>query len=518
MLIQNFESMKTSILAGLVGLFIGLASCSTLPAQSPIQYHHATNSDDFIKRLYQSNIHQPEIYARAVSVLESQRTMPSCHRVAMSNLMDTCQILERGETSETKLTEIREIFATRLAMCELSGVQGVSLSECLPFVQSQDGCDRRTSFMRYFRQEKDTGEACFPDITQNQLRSCLKVLNARPQLWTSYSNNLQNVLTVCQASRNAIEMEDIVSIHKSSTETTKDLTKVLEESLRQAGGFVSEMEAFQNKLATELNNQLENSQSLFGTLTAKVQTGLLDLLGNIKTGSDMATVKLLDITSSLEQVETQINFTDQQLSSLLSTLRSQTSSLAQTHDASLSLLHSRTQEVDVALQDVITSNMAALEKSLHLHLQHLHNFTMVVQESNKAMELQISGNNKRLEVQAEKIKELGAGVNNLANWVVMMSALWQMIRTWSPMAAHLLLVLAAWFLAFKYLVPRFLMGVAPNILSIISFDGILDLKDMVLIWSILLLILAVTLGGILYLVSFFRMKGRQVEGKIQEKA
>jgi hypothetical protein len=182
---------------------LGVASAKASPAQMGFDL------DDLTSRLLQSRIHEPEIYVRAISVLESQKTMPSCHRVAMSSLMDSCQTLERGRDSEIELSEVREVFATRLAMCELASAQTAPPAECSPFSQGHNGC-RKKSVMRYFREQPETkGDVCFPEVTQTQLRSCLRTLNAQPQLWTSYSNNLQNVFTVCQASRNAVEIGKI---------------------------------------------------------------------------------------------------------------------------------------------------------------------------------------------------------------------------------------------------------------------------------------------------------------------
>jgi hypothetical protein len=194
-------------LLALFGLpLLGLGEAGWAARPSPVELKHSTGIEDLTSRLLQSRIYEPALYDRAVTVLKSQRTLPSCHRLAMSNLMDSCQSLERAHDSEIELSEVREIFATRLAMCELSSVQTSAPAECVPFVQSQNGC-RKRSLMGYFREDqKETGELCYPEVTQSQLRSCLKVLNARPQLWTSYSNNLQNVLTVCQASRNAVEL------------------------------------------------------------------------------------------------------------------------------------------------------------------------------------------------------------------------------------------------------------------------------------------------------------------------
>jgi hypothetical protein len=113
----------------------------------------------------------------------------------------------------------------------------------------------------------------------------------------------------------------------------------------------------------------------------------------------------------------------------------------------------RTQEVDQSLQFLVQSNMHTLSKFLDFHMAHLQNFTAAVQQGSETLGLQLDGNTKKLQSQAEKIEKMGAGGSHLVNWVVLASALWQIVRTWSTVAADHLLVLFVWVIAGWWLFP-----------------------------------------------------------------
>jgi len=158
--------------------------------------------------LLNGQIHQPEVYSRAVTILETLETAPSCHRVATLTLINSCQSLERSASTEVALYETREEYATKLAMCELSGAKASISSICANFIPSSKTCrkNRSNGFFRRSQQTEDVpGEVCYPEVSRHQVRQCISALHSKPQWWTSYSNALQNVVVVCQASRSAIE-------------------------------------------------------------------------------------------------------------------------------------------------------------------------------------------------------------------------------------------------------------------------------------------------------------------------
>jgi hypothetical protein len=168
--------------------------------------------DSLTKRLLQDPIHQPEVYNRAVQILESIESAPSCYRLATVSLIDTCQELESSVTAEVSLASIRETYAVRLAMCELASAGSNTPSQCEHFVPTAAACNSKSpppkrlwTLRSQSSDLKSLGTTCYPDASPSHTRRCLSALNGTPQWWTSYSNALQNVLIVCQAGRNAIE-------------------------------------------------------------------------------------------------------------------------------------------------------------------------------------------------------------------------------------------------------------------------------------------------------------------------
>jgi hypothetical protein len=170
----------------------------------------SANIDELVRRLVKNSVLDKEIYSKAVVVLENLHSAPDCHRMATFSLVDSCQALEPSESSDIMLADVREEYATRLAMCELSGAKAQTPPQCNDFVPSPDHCAMSgQGFLARFRGQKpvaaDASSLCYAETTQSQLKSCLYALHSKPQWWTSYSNAFNGVLIVCQASRASME-------------------------------------------------------------------------------------------------------------------------------------------------------------------------------------------------------------------------------------------------------------------------------------------------------------------------
>jgi hypothetical protein len=195
----------SSILCAASGSHVSLAE-SPRPTDLEIENPHLTAS------LLNGQIHQPAVYLKAVSILETMESAPSCHRVATLTLINSCQSLEKSASSEVELYEVREEYAARLAMCELTGAKAPISPHCAEFIPRACSTNGLSGFFRRQKQTQDTnGKICYPEVARKQVKQCISALNSRPQWWTSYSNALQNVVVVCQASRNAIEQGRLYS-------------------------------------------------------------------------------------------------------------------------------------------------------------------------------------------------------------------------------------------------------------------------------------------------------------------
>jgi hypothetical protein len=155
--------------------------------------------------------YHPEVYEEARLILEHLRSAPSCTRLATQSLIESCRTLEVADIEDPALKEEKEKYSARLAMCELVGAEVTLPLECEAFVMSDRHCKKKASggFINKLRGIKpptqQAYDSCFAEPTILQQQLCLRAIAEKPQWWISYSNARQNALTICQASRIAIE-------------------------------------------------------------------------------------------------------------------------------------------------------------------------------------------------------------------------------------------------------------------------------------------------------------------------
>jgi len=145
--------------------------------------------DELSFHLINSAFKQADFVPKAVAVLESLKSSPSCARLVFQGLMAECQSLERSTDLETALEEAKSQFAIRLAICEIAAADVATPAECEHFVPTN----------------REQRKGRYNAVDRHQSRRCLRALHSRQQWWTSYSNNLQNVVVVCEASRSMVE-------------------------------------------------------------------------------------------------------------------------------------------------------------------------------------------------------------------------------------------------------------------------------------------------------------------------
>lgn len=123
------------------------------------------------------------IYTQALDILSSTQTLPSCHRLSTATLLDSCQSIDGSKPDASgDIDNIRSIYAAQLAMCEISGAGSSTPPPCKALAPKIDSKARRHP-------------------SKDQISQCLQALESRPQWWTSYSNNKQNAIVICQAAR-----------------------------------------------------------------------------------------------------------------------------------------------------------------------------------------------------------------------------------------------------------------------------------------------------------------------------
>ncbi|KAJ5596350.1 hypothetical protein N7450_002808 [Penicillium hetheringtonii] len=225
-----------------------------------------------------------EIFNEAVIILDAMKSSPSCNRVAATRLVESCQSFGGKHTDDAQADEhealdsIRSMYAARLAICELDGAGASVPAPCLPITVSPPATPKfRFSFVKK-SQVLDSGSDLLP---KEVIGNCLKALESRPQWWTSYSNNRQNAMVICQATRFEMEREELLDLHRAIVETSSKLHQGLQEALynsaletSQHHTFLEEVRQLQMRLVEEIEGSASVTQSALHKLLRQVQAGL----------------------------------------------------------------------------------------------------------------------------------------------------------------------------------------------------------------------------------------------------
>ncbi|KAL8809138.1 MAG: hypothetical protein Q9200_003685 [Gallowayella weberi] len=241
-----------------------------------LQQLDANPDADLTTLLRSSPDSQDRLYASALQVLESLKASPSCNRLAASALIRSCQSIDGSSSDpEGSLEDVKSVYAAQLAICEITDAGSMLPGSCDLFLPNNPISLNR----------KHTRSSNLPGPTANALKgklsSCLHALESRPQHWTSYSNNRQNAVIMCQAARIDVEKDDLIKLHQSLLNTTSGADAALvralaavNEALMRQKKFGTEVEQFQQQLLQDLEATKANTQSYLGSLTKNIESAV----------------------------------------------------------------------------------------------------------------------------------------------------------------------------------------------------------------------------------------------------
>lgn len=205
-----------------------------------------------------------------------------------------------SDTHET-LDRIRSVYAARLAICELDGAGASVPSPCLPVTATPSTTKSRFGFTAKFKAANNGTDS----VPSELLEQCLRALESRPQWWTSYSNNRQNAMVICQASRMEVEQEELLNLHWSILKSSVKLDEGLQAAIRNAAmeatrhqAFVQAVQALQEELLHDLEETQSVFQKTFGKLLREVEAGIDAVVAAVNTASRQVQTE----TAVLEQV------------------------------------------------------------------------------------------------------------------------------------------------------------------------------------------------------------------------
>ncbi|KAL1594527.1 hypothetical protein SLS60_010287 [Paraconiothyrium brasiliense] len=154
--------------------------------------------------------------------LEHLSSKPACTQLATSKLTAECQLLENpSEFARVYpgqvLEDVQNEYALKLAICEFVGAQNAydkAPPKCHAFLPTNEACAKRSW---WGKDKVDTDELCYPKSNEANLQQCLATMQASPQTWTSYSNARSRAMHICHLTRQHIETERAIQVHKNLT-------------------------------------------------------------------------------------------------------------------------------------------------------------------------------------------------------------------------------------------------------------------------------------------------------------
>ncbi|PLN75846.1 putative nuclear membrane fusion protein Kar5 [Aspergillus taichungensis] len=257
-----------------------LLSSFCLADMATFVQNHSSSEDINLNSFLEAKPQQHDaIYTGAIQILESINTSPSCNRMAASKLVTSCQSLgdksSDSPDSETYviLERVRSLYAARLAICELEGAGAFVPRPCIPVTVSAP------PKKRIFGISSRSKPPLNPVDQESAvlLEGCLKTLESRPQWWTSYSNNRQNAVVICQAARIEGEKEELLELYRSIVESSSKLSDGLYDALRAATAQSSQYRAFMDTteaMQVRLRHEMRETESHFKSFLASIFEGI----------------------------------------------------------------------------------------------------------------------------------------------------------------------------------------------------------------------------------------------------
>ncbi|KAJ5928312.1 hypothetical protein N7466_007268 [Penicillium verhagenii] len=295
---------------------LGLSDTGALPAFVSLQ----TRSDPG-SHLDTNDSHKDGIFTQAVQILDSMKSSPSCHRIAATKLVTSCQEMggkeAKGRDEYEMLDQTRSVYAARLAICELEGAGSSAPSQCRPLTVPPVGQRNRLFFMGRSKQP----EISSSEYPKEVLELCLKTLESRPQWWISYSNNRQNAMVICQAARMESEKDELLNLHRSIVDSNIKLNEGLHIALQKAAmesarneEFFQAVQALQDKLLVDLERNDSAFQRIFAKLLRDVEAGINSVAGTATSAMKRVQSETTSLEKDIEGVSSQVTALQEALS------------------------------------------------------------------------------------------------------------------------------------------------------------------------------------------------------------
>ncbi|KAJ5290889.1 hypothetical protein N7478_000140 [Penicillium angulare] len=358
------------------------------------------------------------IFTEAAQLLDSLKSSPSCHRVAATKLITSCQTLDgkeahnRGEYEA--LDRTRSVYAARLAICELDGAGASIPPACLPLTASPP--QPRSRFL--FSMKSRPHDPDFDDYPKEILEPCLKTLESRPQWWTSYSNNRQNAMVICEATRMETQKDELLNLHRSIVDSSAKLSNGLIAALQNTAmdsarnqEFLESVQALQRRLLVEMEESDLTLHDTFVRLLNEVEAGIDTMMALFTSSLSNLQNETANLGKNIATISGQVNTLQQSLTESHEAEILRSKEVLRVHEENSLVSQQLALDMHLAVESnmntdltLISQRMANLDSSLEWLTSRLNH--VLKQENELAYKLETM--EKSVEISTNKANELQA--------------------------------------------------------------------------------------------------------------
>ncbi|PWY76943.1 hypothetical protein BO70DRAFT_397837 [Aspergillus heteromorphus CBS 117.55] len=320
------------------------------------------------------------LFAEALGLLESMKSSPSCNRMATSKMVTSCQTIggkpEKADPEiHVALDRVRSIYAARLAMCELKEAGAAIPSPCIS-VSIQPPPKRGIFGVSSSHKPRSND---LESIPKGQLESCLKLLESRPQWWTSYSNSRQNAVVICQAARIENEKAELLELYRSIVQGSVKLDHGLHEAMEVATAetsrhktFMQAVEEMRIRLVHEMDKTESHLKATLERVYRNMEAYVTAVLGPVSSAIERMHDKTMSLERNIGNASSETEYLRQLLKALYdeSMARNEQMASTQLHDVSVN-------------NELVSSLKSSLETLLHDNLDTL---SLTVQNLDSSLE------------------------------------------------------------------------------------------------------------------------------------
>lgn len=219
---------------------------------------------------------------QSLDFIDKAETLPSCGKIATSALLHSCSALEGSidheddrlqPGSDLLIDEESDIYAIRLAVCELAGADRSPPYECRSLVPAARS--RLTTVKGWLFRSGATKPRIvheyYDSVTKAGLKRCLAALYSETNAWVSYSNGKQNAVVMCRAMQSAVERDESRHIAKILTQVAAKTGASLYEASEQINEQVSEIRQQFHELRTAMPKFQADVAAFDADIQQKVQ-------------------------------------------------------------------------------------------------------------------------------------------------------------------------------------------------------------------------------------------------------